>query len=96
MSGETYELSYHPDVKRIDLPRIDRRNHEMIRKAIENRLAVHPEIYGEKLQRTLRDYWKLRVGRYRIIYRVAGKQIRILGIIDRRQVYREIEKRLDP
>lgn len=44
MSGETYELSYRPDVKRIDLPRIDRRNHEMIRKAIENRLAVHPEI----------------------------------------------------
>lgn len=95
MSGETYELSYHPDVKAVDLPRIDRRNREMIRKAIENRLAVHPEIHGEKLQRTLKDYWKLRVGRYRIIYRIAGNQIKILGIIDRKEVYRQIDKRLD-
>lgn len=96
MTGETYQVSYHPDVKAVDLPRIDRKNREMIRRAIENRLLAHPEIHGEKLQRTLKDYWKLRVGRYRIVYRMVGNRIRILGIIDRREVYREIEKRLEP
>ena len=94
MTGETYELIYHPDVKAIDLPKIDRKKREMIRRAIENRLLAHPESHGEKLQRTLRDYWKLRVGRYRIVYRMVGNKIRILGIIDRKDVYKQIEKRL--
>jgi mRNA interferase RelE/StbE len=86
LTGGTFELSYHPDVKAVDLPKIDRKNREMIRRAIEKRLPVHPESHGEKLQRTLKDFWKLRVGRFRIIYRMVGNQIRILGIIDRKDV----------
>jgi mRNA-degrading endonuclease RelE of RelBE toxin-antitoxin system len=39
-------------------------NRKMIRKAIEERLMTEPERYGKKLQRTLKDYWKLRVGQY--------------------------------
>jgi len=47
-----YELRYHPDVKKIDLPGIDRKNTKMIKRAIEERLSTQPEIYAKPLQRS--------------------------------------------
>ena len=95
LTGIAWQISYHPDVKAVDLPRIDRRNREMIKKAIEERLLTQPALYGAKLQRTLRDYWKLRVGSYRVVFTMAGTHIKVLGIIHRKDVYRAIEKRLE-
>ena len=91
-----YPLLYHPDVKKIDLPRIDVKNKKMIQRAIEERLAISPEIYGKPLQRNLKSYWKLRIGNYRIIFKIQGDRILILGIIDRKTVYSQINKRIDP
>jgi mRNA interferase RelE/StbE len=89
----SYTLIYHPDVKKSDLPKIDNKNKMMLKKAIEERLAFHPEIYGKPLQRTLKGYWKFRVGNYRVIFKVSGSDILILGIIHRKDVYRQIEVR---
>ena len=88
-----YNLVYHADVEKVDLPRIDKKNKSMIKRAIEDRLKTQPEIYGKPLQRTLKGYWKLRVGEFRIIFKVLGKELRIYGIIHRKRVYRNIEKR---
>ena len=90
-----YKLKYHPDVKRSDLPEIDAKNRNMIKRAIEKRLATHPETYGKPLQRTLKGYWKLRVGDYRIIFKVSSDDILILGIIHRKEVYKLIKKRIE-
>ena len=90
-----YKLIYHPDVKRIDLQIIDRKNKFMIKKAIEERLTTHPEIYGKPLQRTLRGYWRLRVGDYRVVFRILEKKILILGIIHRKSIYKQIRKRFN-
>jgi mRNA interferase RelE/StbE len=89
-----WRIRYHPDVKAVDLPKIDRRNREMIKKAIEERLLTNPEHYGAKLQRTLKDYWKLRVGHYRIVFKMAGDTIHVFGIIHRKDIYQAVEKRL--
>ena len=51
-----YKLKYHPNVKRSDLPKIDAKNRNRIKRAIEGRLTTHPEIYGKPLQRTLKGY----------------------------------------
>ena len=88
-----YNLVYHADVEKVDLPRIDKKNKSMIKRAIEDRLKTQPEIYGKPLQRTLKGYWKLRVGEFRIIFKVFGKELRIYGIIHRKRVCRDIEKR---
>ena len=88
-----FKLSYHPDVKKVDLPKIDAKAKAMIRRAIEERLVTHPEIYGKPLQRTLKGYWKLRVGDYRVVFKISGDEIHILGIIHRKEVYERIEKR---
>jgi hypothetical protein len=50
-----YDLVYHSEVEKIDLPGIDAKNKAMIERAIEECLATHPEIYGKQLQRTLKE-----------------------------------------
>jgi mRNA interferase RelE/StbE len=88
-----YNLVYHADVEKVDLPRIDKKNKSMIKRAIEDRLKTQPEIYAKPLQRTLKGYWKLRVGEVRIVFKIFGNELRIYGIIHRKRVYRDIEKR---
>jgi len=87
-----YDLIYHPDVKRIDLPKIDNKNKSMIKRAIQERLTTRPEVYGKPLRRTLKGYWKLRVGNYRVVFKITG-EILIIGIMDRKTIYSQIEKR---
>ena len=88
-----FRLRYHPDVKAKDLPLIDVKLKARIKTAIERRLASEPQRYGEPLRKTLRGYWKLRVGDYRIVYKIVGEEVLILGIIHRKKVYDAIEKR---
>ena len=42
-----YNLIYHADVQKVDLPRIDEKNKSMIKRAIEERLATQPEVLWE-------------------------------------------------
>ena len=90
----SYKLVYHADAEKVDLPRIDEKNKSMIKRAIEERLATQPEVYGKPLQRTLKGYWKLRVGEYRIVFKIFGNELRIYGIIHRKRVYRDIGRRV--
>ena len=88
-----YKLIYHPDVKKVDLPKIDKKNKATIKKAIEERLAVQPEAYGKPLQRTLKGYWKLRVGDFRVVFKTIGDEILILAIMHRKNIYSQVKKR---
>jgi len=89
----TFRLTYHPDVKKVDLPKIDMKNRAMIKRALEERLTTQPELYGKPLQRTLKGYWKMRVGNYRIVFKISETDVLVLGIIHRRDVYQKIRKR---
>ena len=89
-----YNCVYHAEVEKVDLPRIDKKNKSMIKRAIEDRLKTQPEIYGKPLQRTLRGYWKPRVGEFRVVLKIFGNELRIYGIIHRKRVYRDIVKRI--
>ena len=89
-----YNIIYHPDVKKIDLPKIDARNKSMLKRAIEERLTTSPEVFGKPLRRSLKGYWKLRVGDYRVVFKISGDDIRILAMIDRKTVYQRSEKRI--
>lgn len=62
----SFRLKYHPDVVADDIPALDARLKARIRIAIESRFATAPNQYGEPLRKTLKGYWKLRVGNYRI------------------------------
>jgi mRNA interferase RelE/StbE len=88
--SDAFFLKYHPDVKNIDLPIIDGKIKHRIKKAIEERLLIAPQIYGKPLQRTLKGYWKMRVGDFRIVFKVIENEIRIYGIRNRKDIYQEI------
>ena len=89
-----FELRYHPDVKSIDIPLLDVKLKSRIKKAIEMRLMTAPHLYGEPLRKTLRGYWKLRVGDYRVVFKIVAEEVWIFGIIRRKKVYEAIKKRL--
>ena len=88
-----FRLRYHPDVRAVDLPLLDERVKSRIKRAIETRLAGAPQQFGEPLRKTLKGYWKLRVGDYRVVFKVSGDEVRILGIIHRKRVYEQVIKR---
>jgi mRNA interferase RelE/StbE len=89
------EVVYHPDVKNRDLPKIDARSKEMIKRVIEKRLSTHPEVFGRPLRGSLKGYWKLRVGGYRIVFKPLGEKILVLAIVDRKTVYQKSERRVE-
>lgn len=89
-----FTLVYHPEVKSRDIPALNRDQRTRIQRAIESRLSTEPQLYGEPLRRTLKGYWKLRVGDYRVIFKVVKAEVWIFAIINRRDVYQRIEKRL--
>ena len=88
-----YKLKYHPDVKKTDLPKIDNNNKKIIKKAIEERLSFKPEAYGKPLQRTLKGYWKLRVGDFRVVFKIIGDEILMLAVMHRKNIYSQVKKR---
>jgi mRNA interferase RelE/StbE len=89
-----FTLHYHPAVCSEDLRLLDRRTRDRIRKAIEERLQTAPQDYGEPLRKSLKGYWKLRVGDYRIVFKLIESEVWILGIRHRKSVYIDIGDRM--
>ena len=89
-----YTLLYHPQVVEEDLQRLPQNIHSRVTRAIETRLVKAPEQYGAPLKGTLKGYWKLRVGDYRVVYKIAGAEVWIFAIIHRKKIYDDVLGRL--
>lgn len=84
-----YTIFYDLGSKIKDYEKIPPSIREIIRKAIEKKLTVNPINFGKPLRYSLKGYRRLRVGDYRVIYRVDEEKV-IVIIIDidhRRDVY---------
>ena len=88
----SFSLRYHPAVGE-DIPDIPR-NLRRISDAIESRLTLHPHQYGAPLRKTLKGYWKLRAGDYRVVYKLEKDEVLILAIRHRKTVYDDIVRRI--
>lgn len=89
-----YTLRYHPRVAGDDLPDVPANLHARIARSIDGRLTSEPMRYGVPLRGTLKGYWKLRVGDYRVVFKVTGQEVWILTILHRREVYEAVAARL--
>jgi len=89
-----FTVKYHPAVRNLDIKKFDQKTKDRIRRAIETRLLTSPQEYGEPLRRTLKGYWKLRIGDYRVVFKISEDVILILGICHRKEIYDKIETRL--
>ncbi|MDE2027841.1 MAG: type II toxin-antitoxin system RelE/ParE family toxin [Candidatus Omnitrophica bacterium] len=89
-----YQPVYHHEIPD-DLAHIPGNLKQRIRTAIERRLLTDPVSYGLPLRKSLQGYYKLRVGDYRVIYRLDGHRVIILKIGHRRDVYPKVLSRLN-
>ncbi len=86
-----YTLRYHPRVADQDLKTIPAR----IARSIDARLTTAPERYGVPLTGSLRGYWKLRVGDYRVVFKIGSAEVLILAILHRKHVYERASRRTE-
>lgn len=84
-----FRVVYHPEVVREDIPRLNRDLKDRIRRAIETRLTRAPQDYGKPLSGNLQAYWSLRVGDYRVVYRIESPLVKVFSIANRRDAYQE-------
>ena len=89
-----FEIFYHAKVVRDDIISLPLTWRGKIRFAIEEKLTTAPDFYGKPLRRSLKSYRKLRVGNYRVVFRIHGNKVYILAIMHRSVVYQKITKRL--
>lgn len=89
-----FKVFYHTKVVKEDIVNLSLVWRNRIRHAIEEKLTFAPDSYGKPLRRSLRGYRKLRVGDYRVVYRINGDIVFILAIMHRSVIYEKITKRL--
>ncbi|MFC2144919.1 type II toxin-antitoxin system RelE/ParE family toxin [Actinomycetota bacterium] len=87
-----YIIKYHKTLKE-DLNELDEFSRSRIRKAIEARLLIDPLKYGQLLKGTLKGFRILRIGGYRVVYKIVKKEIIILGVRHRKDIYEIIASR---
>ena len=87
------QLVLSEDFKRIDPP-----SRRLILKSIYKKLSKDPESYGSPLSGEYKGYWKLKVGYYRVIYRIIRSQVMVIvikvGIRRDGEIYNELIHRL--
>ena len=81
-----YSIYYAPQVKS-DIAHIPANLRNRISRAIEARLTLDPLHYGEPLRKSLKGYRKLRVGDYRVIYKIDEQNVIVLAIGHRKDIY---------
>lgn len=87
-----FGVLYHRLVVEEDIPRLSSDRKDKIKKAIEEKLTIKPEMYGKPLRRSLKGFRKLRVGDYRVIYGIEEKSVKIFVIQHRSIVYEAAER----
>ena len=86
----TYRVEYLRTVVEDDIPALPKSARRQVRRAIETKLTTHPFELGKPLRYSLRGARRLRVGDYRVIYRIEPPDVvLVVKIGHRREVYEE-------
>ena len=89
MTTPPYRLEYYETVVKQDIPALPKTMRLRVKKAIEERLATDPVGYGKPLQYALKGHRRLRVGDYRVIYKIDSERhcVHIVAIDHRKDIY---------
>jgi addiction module RelE/StbE family toxin len=84
-----YRIEYIKDVVADDIPLIPSNVKAIIKRAIESRLVSDPLNFGKPLRYSWKGHKSLRVGDYRIVYRIIEpeKVVLIVAIKHRKNAY---------
>jgi len=84
----TYRIEYLQSVVADDIPALPKSAKRQIRRAIETKLTTHPFELGKPLRYSLRGARRLRVGDYRVIYRIEPPDVVVVVKIGHRRYER--------
>ena len=92
----SYHIIYGEEVIREDFPRLAEPIRKRIVKEVGKKLSATPDQFGRLLRGLLKGYRRLRVGDYRVIYRVDSKNASalIVMVMHRRTKYKGVKKRI--
>ena len=84
-----YEIIYLDTVVNEHIPDLPKQMRDLIKRAIETRLTIDPVGLGKPLRYSLVGHRRLRVGDYRLVYRIDVEQhsVLIFLIKHRKDVY---------
>ncbi len=84
-----YTIEYLTSVTKHDVPVLPVTAKKRIKRAIEERLMVDPIGFGKPLRYSLKGHRRLRVGDYRVVYRIdaSSEMVVIVAIKHRKEVY---------
>ena len=84
----TFRVEYLRIVVVDDIPALPKSAKRQIRRAIETKLTTHPFELGKPLRYSLQGARRLRVGDYRVVYRIEPPDVvLVIKIGHRREVY---------
>jgi mRNA interferase RelE/StbE len=81
-----HRLEYSPR-SRDEIRKLDPEVALRIQDAIEEKLIEAPEIFGKPLRYSFKLLRALRVGDWRVLYRISGKTVYILAVLHRKEGY---------
>ena len=94
----TWQVLIHPLVFEEDFRKIDPTSRQRIVKTIRKKLTGNPEEFGDPLRGEFHGYWKLRVGEYRVVYKIEKDRIVVkvikVGIRRDFEVYDDLIRRI--
>jgi mRNA interferase RelE/StbE len=87
--SKLYQVEYLTSVVKEDIPLLPKTIKNTIKKAIEERLMLDPIGFGKPLRYSLKGHRRLRVGDYRIVYRIDALKntVIIVAIKHRKEIY---------
>ncbi len=87
--NNSYSIEYLDTVVEKDIPALPKTMRLRIKTAIEERLTLDPVGFGKPLRYSLKGHRRLRVGDYRIVYRIEPHKhiVLITAIKHRKDIY---------
>ena len=84
-----YKIEFEDSVIKKDIPAIPMPYKEQIKTVIRERLTQEPLKLGKPLRYSLFGYRRLRVGDWRVIYKIVENTVRIVKIGNRKEIYED-------
>lgn len=74
-----WQISFTPQAQK-DLAKIDAQEARRILAFLRERVAPDPKAHGGPLKGQLREFWRWRVGAYRILAKIEDEQLLVLVV----------------
>ena len=77
-----------------ELKKLDPEVLKDVKRHIEEKLTERPEVFGKPLQKSLKGYRRMRMGNFRVIFKIENQTVKIVFIGKKPDVYQQFLKKM--